>query len=106
MGLSGFGAGFDEVKTEPVVESGMAVARRAEDVGGEPAVACSSFHQIGSSGLWNSAGENVEAISAICRSSSSPDSGTDVDAGKKNRPRPDRWAARTYPTGRRKARGP
>ena len=46
MGLSGFGAGFDEVKTQAVVQRGMLRARRTQHIGSEPAVARAGFNQI------------------------------------------------------------
>ncbi len=46
MGVAGLGAGLDQVKTKPVVQSGMPLARRAEYIGGEPAIARAGFDQI------------------------------------------------------------
>ena len=60
MRAPGFGAGFDEMKTEPVAQRGMPLARRTEDIGGEPAVAGAGFDEIERSRNWEFGIENVE----------------------------------------------
>ena len=85
MGAPGLGAGFDQVKTKPVVQSGMPLARRAEDIGGEPAVARAGFDEIEESARTRRAMSRIENLGHLgdLLFEQVAEQRPDVDAGKK-----------------------